>query len=181
IKLAHLEYDKTVYDWHGAQVPLICFDELTEFSQFQFWYMLSRNRSMSGVRPYIRATCNPDSDSWVAELISWWIDQETGFPIMERAGKLRWFIRVGDRLVWADSPEELTPELLGLPAFRPDGKKIEYLPKSLTFIPATIYDNQKLLNQDPAYLANLLALTTVERERLLHGNWKIRPAKGLYF
>jgi predicted phage terminase large subunit-like protein len=35
--------------------------------------------------------------------------------------------------------------------------------------------------QDPSYLANLKALPTVERERLLFGNWKIKPAAGLYF
>ena len=48
--------------------------------------------------PYIRATCNPDADSWVADLLQWWIDQDTGFPIPERAGKVRWFIRSGDEL-----------------------------------------------------------------------------------
>jgi predicted phage terminase large subunit-like protein len=34
---------------------------------------------------------------------------------------------------------------------------------------------------DPGYLANLMAQPTVERERLLRGNWKVRPAAGLYF
>jgi predicted phage terminase large subunit-like protein len=34
---------------------------------------------------------------------------------------------------------------------------------------------------DPGYMASLLALPMVERERLLGGNWKIRPAAGLYF
>ena len=29
---------------------------------------------MCGVKPYIRATCNPDADSWVKALISWWLD-----------------------------------------------------------------------------------------------------------
>ena len=28
IKLSHLQLDTTVYDWQGAQIPLICFDEL---------------------------------------------------------------------------------------------------------------------------------------------------------
>ncbi|WP_325053334.1 terminase large subunit domain-containing protein [Sinorhizobium meliloti] len=70
-------------------MPLICFDELTHFSASSSRYMVSRNRSMSGVGPYTRATCNPDADSWVAELISWWIDQDTGLPIPERAGVLR--------------------------------------------------------------------------------------------
>src|SRR5262252_4454379 len=89
IKFAHLQFDNTVYDWQGAQIALICFDELTHFTAHQFFYMVSRNRSTCGVKPYIRATCNPDADSWVAEVLSWWIDQETGFPIPARAGLLR--------------------------------------------------------------------------------------------
>jgi hypothetical protein len=32
--------------------------------------MTSRNRSTCGVRPYIRATCNPDADSWVADFLA---------------------------------------------------------------------------------------------------------------
>jgi Terminase large subunit, T4likevirus-type, N-terminal/Anti-CBASS protein Acb1-like len=107
VSFKHLEHEKTVLNWQGSQVPLLCFDELTHFSQKQFWYMLSRNRSMCGVRPYVRATCNPDADSWVAELIAWWINQDTGYPIPERAGVLRWFVRIGDSIIWADRPEDL--------------------------------------------------------------------------
>jgi hypothetical protein len=64
IKFSHLQYDSTVYDWQGAQITLICFDELTQLSRHQFFDMLSRNRSTRGVPPYICATCNPDADSW---------------------------------------------------------------------------------------------------------------------
>ncbi|MFN4296787.1 MAG: phage terminase large subunit [Brevundimonas sp.] len=169
IGFSHLEHDKTVLNYQGSQIPFIGFDELTHFSQKQFWYMVSRNRSMSGVRPYIRATCNPDADSWVAEFISWWIDQETGLPIPDRAGVLRWFVRVNDKLVWGDSPEELEALHPGIP------------PKSLTFVPAKLSDNAALMAADPGYLANLMALPSVERERLLGGNWKIRAAAGLLF
>lgn len=173
VSFGHLEHDKTVLDWQGSQIPLIGFDELTHFTAKQFWYMVSRNRSMCGVRPYIRATCNPDADSWVADLIAWWIDQETGLPIQERAGVLRWFVRVGDVLVWADTKEELAGHLM------PDGVPIP--PKSLTFVPAKLSDNKALMDADPGYMASLLSLPLVERERLLGGNWKIRPAAGLYF
>ncbi|MBD3831878.1 MAG: phage terminase large subunit [Brevundimonas sp.] len=169
VSFAHLEHDKTVLNWQGSQIPLICFDELTHFSQKQFWYMVSRNRSMCGVRPYIRATCNPDADSWVAEFIAWWIDQETGLPITERAGVVRWFVRINDALVWADDPAELEEKHPGIP------------PKSATFIPAKLTDNAALMAADPGYMANLLALPKVERERLLGGNWKIRAAAGLLF
>ncbi len=169
IKFAHLEHEKTVLDWQGAQLPLICFDELTHFSAAQFWSMVARNRSLSGVKPYIRATCNPDAGSWVAELIAWWIDPESGLPLRRRAGKPRWFVRVGETLEWASSRAALVRRHPGIP------------PKSLTFIPARLEDNKALIAADPGYRANLLALPRVERERLLHGNWKIRASAGLLF
>ena len=71
LKFSHLQFETTVYDWQGAQITLICFDELTHFSAHRFFYMVSRNRSTCGVRPYIRGTCNPDSESWVADFLSW--------------------------------------------------------------------------------------------------------------
>lgn len=53
--------------------------------------------------------------------------------------------------------------------------------KSLTFIPASIYDNKILLQQNPEYLANLRAQTFVEQQRLLYGDWKVRPEAGKVF
>ena len=52
---------------------------------------------------------------------------------------------------------------------------------SVTFIPATVSDNPALLRVNPEYITWLLSLPTLERERLLAGNWKLRPAAGLYF
>lgn len=137
--------------------------------------MLSRNRSTCGVEPFVRATCNPDADSWVANFISWWIDQDTGYPIPERSGKLRYFIRREDTVYWADTKTELWERFnLQTPEERME-------PRSVTFIMSSVYDNQELLKTNPQYLANLKALATVERERLLMGNWKIKPSAGLYF
>ncbi len=185
VKFAHLDNENDVLDWQGSQIPLICFDELTHFSETQFFYMLSRNRSVCGVKPYVRATTNPDADSWVAKFIAWWIDQETGYPIQERSGVIRWFIRLVDTIFWADSREEIfekygvrdsiTGELLD------EEHEDQVRPKSLTFIPAKLSDNKILTKADPGYKANLMSMSRVERERLLHGNWKIRPAAGLYF
>lgn len=138
-------------------------------SKRQFFYMLSRNRSLCGVRPYIRATTNPDADSWVAEFIGWWIDQETGLPIPERSGVLRWMVRVDDLIVWGDTAEELTAQYPGSQ------------PKSVTFIPATLADNRILEREDPGYRANLMALSYVDQQRLLHGNWKVKPTAGTVF
>jgi predicted phage terminase large subunit-like protein len=44
-----------------------------------------------------------------------------------------------------------------------------------------VYDNKALLDANPSYLSSLKALSLVNKERLLRGNWKIRPAAGLYF
>lgn len=175
ITFSHLEMEQTKYDWQGAQVPLIMFDELTHFSESVFFYMLSRNRSMCGIKPYVRATCNPDADSWVARFIEWWIDQDTGYPIEERCGKIRWFIRRDETVYWADKKDKLWEQFILVT----EEEKNE--PKSVTFISSTLQDNKLLMKQDPSYLANLKALPTVERERLLYGNWKIKPAAGLFF
>ena len=105
ITFSHLQYEKDVYSYQGSQIPLICFDELTHFTETQFWYMLSRNRSLCGVKPYIRATCNPDVDSWVKVLISWWLDDE-GFPIRERSGVVRYFFRKDGEIIWERNIEQ---------------------------------------------------------------------------
>lgn len=175
IKMAHLEHEATKLEWQGSQIPLLLFDELTHFSASQFFYMVSRNRSMSGVSGYIRATCNPDADSWVAEFISWWIDPDTGLPIRSRGGKLRWFLRINDSMDWAGSREEL------IERWRGKIPEETLQPKSVTFIPAQLSDNKALIRADPGYMANLLSMNTVERERMLYGNWRIRPSAGLYF
>jgi phage terminase large subunit-like protein len=179
IKFSHLQFDSTVYDWQGAQIALICFDELTHFTAHQFFYMVSRNRSTCGVWPYIRATCNPDADSWVADSLSWWIDPQSGRPIVERAGVLDYYIRVAEKTIWADRPEELM-QYLPQPEDLPAGVDPPR-PISVTFIPATVFDNPALLRVNPEYYTWLLSLPILERERLLGGNWKIRPAAGLYF
>src|ERR1700758_4277322 len=179
IKFSHLQFDTTGYDWQGAQIALICFDELTHFTAHQFFYMVSRNRSTCGVRPYIRATCNPDADSWVADFVAWWIDPDSGLPIPERAGVLRYFVRVSEQILWADRPEDLL-QYLPRPEDLPPGVDLPR-PISVTFIPAKVFDNPALLQVNPEYLASLLSLPSLERERLLYGNWKIRAATGLFF
>ena len=179
IEFDHLNGESSVLSWQGSQIPLIQFDELTHFSKAQFFYMLSRNRSTCGVKPYVRATTNPDADSWVAEFIAWWIDQDTGIPIPERSGVIRWFIRITDTIVWGESREELI-EKYGDPDLAHDHEE-QVQPKSMTFIGASIFDNRELMRKDPGYLANLKALPLVERERLLGGNWKIRKSAGMYF
>ena len=178
VSFAHLGRDEDCDGWQGSQIALIGFDELTHFSEYSFFYMLSRNRTMCGIKPYVRATCNPDADSWVAEFIKWWIDQETGYPIPDRSGKVRWMVRLNETIYWFDSREDAVEAAVenGM-----GEQEAATMPKSVTFIASTLQDNKILMKNDPGYLANLQALALVERERLLKGNWKIKPAAGLMF
>jgi hypothetical protein len=103
------------------------------------------------VQPYIRATCNPDADSWVADFLVWWIDPETGLPIPERVGVLRDYVRVAEKIVWADRPEDLM-QYLPRPEDLPPDVNLPR-PISVTFIPATVFDNPALLQVNPKYFA----------------------------
>ena len=172
VTFSGLQYDMDVLSWKSAQIPALDFDQLEMFTQYQFLYMATRNRSVCGVKPYIRATCNPEP-GWLADFLSWWIADD-GYADLSRAGKVRYFVVVNDSYIWGDTPDELLAEHPGL------------IPRSCTFIPATIYDNKILLDKDPGYLANLMGQSLVERERLLGdaergGNWKIKPEAGNLF
>ena len=171
VSFAHLEKEENLKSWQGSQICYIGFDELTHFTKHQFLYMLSRNRSDCGIKPYVRATCNPDSDSWVADFISWWIDQDTGYPMPERSGIVRYMCVINDIIYWGDDPKDLAEE---------HGLDPE-LCKSVTFIASRLEDNRILMDADPGYLANLMALTEVDMERLLYGNWKIKKMAGSFF
>lgn len=173
VSFAHMMLERDKESWKGAQIPLMCFDQLETFSQSQFFYLLSRNRSTCGVRPYVRATCNPDPESWLVNFLAWWIGED-GYAIPERSGVIRWFVRVGDAIVWGDSREEL----------------VERYPKSqpfsVTFILARLKDNQILMQKDPGYLARMLAQDPIEQARLYGdpekgGNWKVKAESGKVF
>lgn len=171
LTFAHLDREEDLQAWQGTEIAYLGFDELTHFSRHQFLYMLSRNRSTCGVKPYVRATCNPDSDSWVADFVSWWINQDTGYPIRERSGIVRYMCVVNDVIYWGDTPEDLASN---------HGIKPEEC-KSVTFIASKLEDNKILMKSDPSYLSNLKAMTEVDMERLLYGNWKIKAQAGRYF
>ena len=153
LNFAHIERDEDLKSWQGTEIAYIGFDELTHFSKHQFLYMLSRNRSTCGIKPYVRCTCNPDADSWVAEFISWWINPDSGYPIPERSGQIRWMCILNDTIYWGDSPKELAEK------HSIDAQDC----KSVTFIASRLEDNKILMESDPGYMANLKAMIEVDK------------------
>lgn len=173
VKFAHMQHENDRFNWDGSQIPLIIFDQLEQFTRKQFFYMMSRNRSTCGIRPYIRGNYNPvppddEVGGWLHEFVGWYLDDE-GYPDPERSGIIRWFVNVADKLHWfasRDAAQEIFPDIP---------------PLSFTYIRSTVYDNQILLETDPGYLAKLFGLPLVEQERLLESNHYIREAAGKVF
>ena len=171
---SHLEHEQTKYDWDGAQIAFLGFDELIHFTPGQFWYLVGRNRSACGVRPYIRATTNPQTSGWVKRLISWWIypddhqaEHLRGMPIPERAGVVRYLARWSEASYWGESPADAMAQL-------PEEGRAAYrvaLVKSVTFIPGTLDDNLELTEKDPGYEGNLLSQDKKHGGRLRRGCW----------
>lgn len=171
VSFRHMKLEEHKIPWQGLQICLLGWEELTHFSQSQFTFLMGSNRSTCGVRPYIRATCNPDADSWVRRLIAPFLDAD-GYANPDRVGQLQPFIiNDEDEFEFVDFDYRDT---LGLPA------------KTLTYISADVWDNPQLLENDPGYLQNLMAQSAIDRARFLGvrgrgGNWNARPAAGKVF
>lgn len=159
--------------YKSVEADLIAFEELPEFERHQFWYMLSRNRGKSGIKPYVRATMNPQA-GWVFRFLNkaGYVNNE-GFAIPEMSGVIRWFYRdeQTDDEVWFDSEADAWADI--------NAKNLEDVaPMSFTFILAGAKDNPY---QRADYVSKLSNLSRVDRARLKHGNWKIEnDENGLF-
>ena len=128
--------------YQGKPYDFIAFDELTHFTLTQYMYLMSRNRPTGpGTRVYIRATANPGGVG------HGWV-------------KARFI----------DPVPPMTPirEIYSVNA--PDGNVIQIAKKRI-FVNSSVFDNQKLLKNDPGYLATLAMLPEAEKNALLYGDW----------
>lgn len=167
---------------HNVQYSAIFFDELTHFTELQFTYLLSRLRSESETSSFVMAAMNPDVDSWVLKWILPWLDSE-GYGREDLNGKIKYFVTIDGEPMFGDSREELEARFPNTCYIKNPrtGKTVYVQPKSCAVIFSTIFDNQILLDKNPNYLSELQALPSVERARLLHGNWFARPQGSGHF
>lgn len=171
VEFRHLQHETDVSAHQSKAYARAVFDEATHFTGDQFWFIFSRLRTTSGVPLRFLLTCNPDPDSFIlTELIGWWIGAD-GYPIPERDGVKRWFVRdTAGAMVWADTREELAHMVEDL-----------HDVISVTFIASKVTDNKILLESDKKYIGKLRNLTPVLRARMLGGNWRIREGAGDMF
>lgn len=166
----------------GASLDVIIFDELPEFDETQFWYMVSRIRTTRRLRPRIRASCNAEPDSWVAALLfSGGYIGEDGYALPSMSGVVQWFVRdeETDQLLWYRTE---AAALEAHPELEPDDVM------SFTFVLARTSDNAKLRAADPGYRGRMRNLLRRDRLRLYGegdedrgGNWLSAEGAGEYF
>lgn len=129
-------------NYQGKAYDFVGFDELTHFEYDEYTYLYSRARPNGpGTRVYIRSTTNPGGRGH-----NW----------------------VKDRFITAAPPLTPIKEVVNVNA--PNGKVIQVVRKRI-FVPATVFDNKKLLENDPNYIATLGMMPEAERRALLYGDW----------
>ena len=158
------QYENDVQGYKGRAHDLKAFDELVDFTQFQYEFLITWTRSvLPGVKPRVIGATNPPVDetgSWVIDAWAPWIDEDyPGDPA--QPGELRWFVRgADDEYVWVDGPDDVR-EIDG----------IEREPRSRTFIPAELSDNPYL--RDSGYRRTLVNLPSEFRAAYLDGEWTV--------
>lgn len=148
LELASLERSDTVFKYSGAEYGFIGWEELTEFLESQYLFLLTRLRApVDGVRPHMASTTNPGGVGhvWVKRRFvkPKPVDLPAGAPMPT------------PMQVWRPVPTVEQPE-----------------PLSRAFVPATLDDNPALTMRDPGYLARLRANTNrALRKALESGDW----------
>lgn len=180
IVFTHCATDADAEQFRGGQFSFILCDESTELEENHVLRLFSRIRSKAGIPPQMVLTANPNPDSFLRKWIDWYLLPEghshAGRADPDKDGKMRYFLRINDEMCWGDSKEELI-ERYGNPAL-PEDHEEQVKPISFCFYPATIFDNPPLIKLNPMYLANLMSLKEIQKERDLWGNWDIREANS---
>lgn len=173
-KWTHMEYMKDTRKNQGLQFTLCNFDEGTTFEWPQIEYMFQRMRSKSKYPSRMVISCNPDPDHELCKIIEWYLDED-GYPIPEREGVERYFIRRGGEFIWGDTREELAKKY--------DIPEKDCMTKilSFSFVGCTVYDNPPNMESNPEYVAFLEGMNEVDKARNLHGCWYARPSGSNYF
>lgn len=148
LELASLQYAGDVHDHQGAEYGVVAFEEITEFLQSQYEFLLGRLRAPApGIRPHAVSTTNPGGVGHA------WVKQR--------------FIRPKEE----DYTGEHAPVPMEIWTPAPTPEKPH--PGTRVFVPSTLEDNPALLARDPEYLERLRAAISDRglRQALVSGDW----------
>ena len=144
IYFCHLQQESDKYDYQGAQIQWLYFDELTHFTQTQYNYIRTRVRATvdMNIVPVIRCASNPGGTGhgWVK---NYFVDPTEN----------------GKKIITHDVEVE-------------DPTTHEKLVQQWTcqYIPATVYDNPYITDD---YKIELMMKEPALRDALLYGKWDV--------
>lgn len=141
IYFGNMPQDKDRYNYQGKHYDFVGFDELTQFTWEQYSYLMSRNRPNG-----------PGTRVYI---------RATANPGGIGHG---W---VKERFITCAPPMHTVRQKVEV--LTPDGA-VE-MEREKIFVPASVFDNPALLNNDPNYLANLAMMPEAEKQALLYGSW----------
>jgi predicted phage terminase large subunit-like protein len=164
LSFGFLENDFDVYHHQSAEYHFIGYDELTQFTEFQYTYMISRARRLEGsfVPIRIRSASNPPG-LVRGQVYGEWV----------KARFLPWFIcpDCGGKEQTANMQQVVCSKC---------GKENGYVSfnEGRVFVPAKLDDNAYI--DKPTYVKSLSTLDPVTRQQLLNGSWDVNP-RGTMF
>ena len=165
IELGHCQYLKDRLTYQGRPHDLKGFDELTQFLEDQYRYIIAWNRSTDpNQRCRVVATGNPpleDEGLWVIQYWGPWLDKN--HPNPAAPGELRWYTTIGGVDQEVDGADPITLN---------NGEEV--IPRSRTYIPASLEDNPDLM--ETGYASVLEALPEPYRSALRHGSFTVGMA-----
>lgn len=161
VKCHHLDNNQD--DWQGTQCTEFLVDEAQQCNEDDVWYLTSRLRSKSHKKHQLRMTCNPLNTSFLCD----WLTKggyllESGLPDMTMDGVTTYMVQVAGEFHWFKSDADVKKTY---------GAAVAKSALKFVYYSATVYDNPYIRKFNPSYITKLENLKTVERMRLLEGNW----------
>lgn len=144
IQMGYAEHEKDIYNYKSFEYNLICFDEVTSFTEAQYSFMFLRNRTKSADLPLqIRSGTNPGDigHDWVLRR----------FIGSESTMDLRDPYRIYDEIV--------------------DIGDLGNVILTRQFIPSRIWDNPSLPNREEYVAGITSSMTPEDRSAYLDGRW----------
>lgn len=156
IELGGVPHEKDKEKYQGRAHRLKGFDEITQFTESQYRYIIAWTRDAKGRRCRVVATGNPPTSAdgmWVIKYWGAWLNPTHQNPA--KPGELRWYTTIDGEDMEVDGPG---PHLI-------NGEMVTA--RSRTFIRSLLEDNPDLMAS--GYGATLEALPKELRDRLRYG------------
>lgn len=168
LEFGSVPHANDVEKYQGRPHALKGFDEITQFSEAMYRFLIGWNRSTTpGQRCRAIATGNPPvtpEGFWVVKYWGAWLDPT--HPNPAKPGELRWYTTIDGADVECDGPDPVEV----------NGRMVQ--PRSRTFIPATLEDNPDLMAT--GYASVLEAMPEELRIRLRDGRFDAEVKDGAF-